>query len=177
MAVTTTTSTGAEPTAPAGVESEATPRERFVHLAAGLSVAAALIHVAAAPSHSRGYWLFVTLFLLTAVAQLAWGMAVWGRSGDRRLLLAGIVLNLGIVGFWVLSRTAGLPFGPDAGEPVTIHVHDVFATTNELAIAFAAGLALSRDEARIARYAYLIVPLWTLVAFSAITAMLGPHPG
>ncbi len=175
--MTTTASTGGGPAAPVGVEAEATPRERFVHLAAGLSVAAALIHVAAAPSHSRGYWLFAVLFLLTGFAQLAWGMAVWSRPEDRRLLLAGIVFSLGIVGFWVLSRTAGLPFGPDSGEPAVIHVHDVFATTNELAIAFAAGLALSRDESRIARYAYLIVPLWTLVAFSAITAMLGPHPG
>lgn len=151
-------------------------RERFVHVAAGLSVSVALIHTAAAPSHSRGYWPFVILFLLVAILQLAWGMRVWSRPGDRPLLVAGIVLNLGIVAFWAVSRTVGLPFGPDAGAAIGIHVHDLFATTGELALALAVALALRRDEARLEPFTVLIAPLWVLACLGGLVAFLGPHP-
>jgi hypothetical protein len=149
--------------------------ERFVHVAAALSVSAALIHTAAAPAHSRGYAPFAALFLLTAVAQLTWGALVWNRPRARGLLAAGMAFNVGVLAFWLLSRTAGLPFGPDAGGPYPVHIHDAFATTQELAIVFAVGLALSRGLGA-ERFVPVIVPLWVLAAFGGLTAVTGPHP-
>ena len=59
---------------------------------------------------------------------------------SRRLLAAGVAGNASIVMTWALSRTTGLPFGPEAwtAEPAT--PLDVAATAFELGIVDAGGL-------------------------------------
>lgn len=155
-------------------EAERSAAERFVQVAAGLSAAAGLIHASVIVSHFQEYWLFGVFFVGAALFQFIWGVALWTRRDDRRLLVLGASVNLAIVVLWVLTRTVGLPVGPEPGEIEPAGLHDLFATADEIAIAIAAGLALAGDRTA-ARIAWLVPPLWVLAAISGISAFLGDH--
>jgi hypothetical protein len=105
-----------------------------VLLIAGLAWAAGLIHLQAAIDHADESRLYAVLFVLLAVAQAGWGVALC-RHPARSLLRAGVAGSLGVVVVWVLSRTVGLPVGPDLGNPEAPGPLDVIATADELVIA------------------------------------------
>jgi hypothetical protein len=107
---------------------------------------------------------------VTAVGQLVWAGLVWTRPPDRRLLIAGAVANLGVAIVWLISRTAGLPVGPESGEREAIGVHDVFATAAELALVLLVALVLSGRDRQ-----WTVAPAWALAVVSAFSAFLGPH--
>src|SRR5439155_574913 len=84
-----------------------------------LSLGAAGIHFAVMSDHFNLTWYHGSFFAATAWLQLAWAVAIVVRP-SRRLLLAGIIGNLVVAEIWLVSRTIGIPFGPDSGiaEPV-----------------------------------------------------------
>ncbi|PND56152.1 hypothetical protein CRM90_18875 [Mycobacterium sp. ENV421] len=82
--------------------------------AAVSSIGAAVIHFAVAPMHWKDWVPSGVFFASIAVFQLAWGFLAWSRP-TRLLLAAGIAVNVGSAALWVVSRTAGAPFGPNAG--------------------------------------------------------------
>ena len=109
----------------------------------GLACAsAALIHLMAASHHFSEWWLFGTGFVVMAVLQLANGIA-FERFGWRLAPAAAVLINVPIVALWVWSRTLGLAFGPEAGEPEAIGIADALSTVTELVIVGGA-LALHR---------------------------------
>lgn len=95
-------------------------------VAAIATAAAAGIHLAVAPEHFREWWGFGAFFVVCGAVQLAWA-AAWPSSG-----VAGIAGNVSLIALWALSRTAGLPFGPDAGTPEAIGPVDVATVLVEL---------------------------------------------
>ena len=135
--------------------------------AALASVAAAMLHVAAAADH-RDLPAQAWLFVLAAAFQLLWAMvAAWRlRPG---VLLVGAVANTAFIATWVLSRTSGLAFLPGAGhegaEPIGFP--DTATVLLQLGIIAAAALyALVPAQARAAR-----LPagrLATGISFSAV---------
>lgn len=128
------------------------PAERRRTLPAQLalcSAAAATIHFAVIRPHWDDYVPFAIAFALTGAFQLAWAAVVLVRPG-RAVLLAGVVVNLGVVAVWVLSRTAGMPVGPEHWTPEAVGVADVVSTIFELMIA-GGSLALLSSQAQ-ARY-------------------------
>ena len=112
--------------------------------AATLSVFAALIHLWVTPEHFEEWWGYGAFFLVVAAGQGLYG-AVLLRRPSRWLLLLGMVFNLGIVAFYLVTRTAGIPFfGPHAGEVEAVGAVDLLATMAELAlVTFLAGLLRS----------------------------------
>jgi hypothetical protein len=86
------------------------------------SAAAAGVHAAAGPVHFRVGLLVGAFFVLSALAQLAWTMALLLRGPDRTLLWLGLVGNAAVIALWVVTRTVGLPFSTALGlegvEPV-----------------------------------------------------------
>lgn len=110
-----------------------------------LSAAAAAIHFAVTGEHLREYLLFGAFFAATGTVQALWAILIMIRP-SRRLYLAGAIGNLAIVAIWGLSRTAGLPVGPEASVPEPATVLDVVATSCEVLIGVGA-LALLRQEA------------------------------
>lgn len=139
------------------------------------SAAAATIHFAVVPPHWDEYVPFAVLFAVTGAFQFLWAAAVLVQPG-RRVLLAGAVANLGVAAAWVLSRTVGMPIGPDAWTPEAVGIADVVATLFEVAIV-AGSVALlypagTRLEVRTTRTAAQLVAIGIAITLFAALALL-----
>jgi hypothetical protein len=100
---------------------------------AALSAGGAAIHVAVAPDHFHEYALFGVFFLAASAAQAAWAIAVLVRP-NRPLLVAAVIGNAGLIMLWALSRTVGLPVGPELWRPEGITAADALATQLEVVL-------------------------------------------
>ena len=113
--------------------------------AAIASLGAAVIHFAVTPDHWRD-WLLSGLFFATiAVFQLIWALLAWTRP-PAALLVAGIVVNAGSVALWLLTRTAGMPFGPHAGVPEGVQGASICVLLLECYVVMGAAWALYRRD-------------------------------
>jgi manganese oxidase len=111
-----------------------TPSGRILYPAAGLSLAAGLIHLWAMPEHLKEWWAYGAFFLLVALAQgvFALGLLRWPR---KPLYLAGIAGNLSVVSLYTVTRTAGIPFvGPHAWHAEEVGRLDLAALAAELSL-------------------------------------------
>lgn len=114
-------------------------------LAALASFGAAIIHFAVVPTHWQE-WMPAGLFFLTiALFQLIWARLVLARM-TTSVLAAGIMLNVGAIALWALSRTAGAPFGPHAGEPELVKAADLCALLLQIYVVMAAGWVVYRGQ-------------------------------
>jgi hypothetical protein len=80
-------------------------------------MAAGVIHFLVTPEHFEEYVPFGVFFLLLGAFQNAWGLLILRSS--RTVLVLGLLVNLAVLGIWILSRTAGLPVGLRAGSQRT----------------------------------------------------------
>ncbi len=111
--------------------------------AAIASVGAATIHIVVAPMHWRD-WLPSGLFFASiAMFQLLWALLAWSRPVSA-LLAAGVAANAGSAALWVLSRTAGAPFGPSAGQPEVVDAAGIAVLLLQCYVVMGAGWALVR---------------------------------
>ena len=101
----------------------------------------AAIHFAVAPEHLVAYLPYGLFFCLLGTAQLALAGGILLRPSPA-LLLGGAGMTVLVVAVWLLSRTAGMPFGPFAGQPEPVGLPDLLATCMECA---AAGLLVIAD--------------------------------
>lgn len=95
-------------------------------LAALASLGAAAIHFAVVPTHWQEWMPAGVFFTSIALFQLLWARLVLARTSTP-VLAAGIMLNLGAIALWAVSRTAGAPFGPHAGEAEMVQAADLCA--------------------------------------------------
>jgi hypothetical protein len=102
---------------------------------------AAVIHAAQAPSHLAEWWAAGVTFVGLAAAQALLGAAAALRT-DRWLWQLAQAVSLATIGLWVLSRTVGLPVGPEAGLPESVGRADLAATGLETVTVLAATLLL-----------------------------------
>jgi len=109
-----------------------------------LSLGAAGVHFAVTGLHFGETWYHGTFFAMVAWLQLIWAVAILVKP-SRRLLLAGIVGNLVVAEVWLVSRTIGIPFGPDSGTAEAVGFVDVLTTVFEVAIILGA-LALLKPS-------------------------------
>ncbi len=130
--------------AAAGVGAVAAARAAWPLLVAALGTAGAgAVHLAVATPHLREWWGYGVFFVASGLVQLGWS-AVAPRRAERRLLWLGLAGNLAVVALWVITRTAGLPFGPDPGEAERVGTPDALASALELLAAGACAVALAR---------------------------------
>ena len=107
-------------------------------MAALASLGAALIHFAAAHTHWQEWPPSGLFFVFLATFQLIWAQLVLVRTSSA-VLAAGVMVNVGAIALWALSRTAGAPFGPGAGEPELVHAADLCALLLEIYVVMGAG--------------------------------------
>ena len=108
-------------------------RRSLSGMAVALTLGAAMIHVWAMPEHFGEWWFYGVLFLLAALLQGFYGVALW-LWGGRKIFLLGIGGNFAIVVFYLITRTVGVPFGPHVGEVEAVGVLDLTATMCEVAL-------------------------------------------
>lgn len=89
----------------------------LLKLAAGLTLlGAAVIHVTQIDIHLEEWAAAGVFFIMLSAAQALLGIGLMMRA-SRPLSSAAIAVSLVAIAAWVVSRTAGLPFGPGAGAP------------------------------------------------------------
>ena len=107
-------------------------------------LAAAAIHAAVVPEHVNEWPLAGMFFIVLAVAEVAVADRL-SKPRTRAGLIAAALFSAGPLLVWVVSRTAGLPFGPDPGTAEAVGLADVVASALELGTLVAA-LALLRSS-------------------------------
>jgi hypothetical protein len=108
---------------------------------AGASAGAAAIHFGMLPGHWAEIWWHGLGFAVVAWVQLAWAWALLARP-SRRLLAAGIAINVVVLGIYALSRTAGLPGGANAWAAEDVSFVDVVSLAFELVVVLGAAAVL-----------------------------------
>ena len=149
--------------------------------AAGLAtVGAAAVHFVVMPTHFEESWLYGVFFLVTATVQLSWALAVLTRP-SRPVLAAGAAGNLAVLALWLVTRTAGIPLGPGAGEVESIGGLDILATGLEAVVVVTAALALwhrslpSRRSLRaVVTHRRLLLGVAAAAAVVTVTACAAP---
>jgi hypothetical protein len=114
--------------------------------AAALSGSTAYVHFAYTESHFEEWWAYGVLFLVAGQLQAVLALALLRRPPGW-VLVAGALVNLGIVGVYVLSRTSGLPVGPHANVAERAGGVDLVTTAAEVVLV---GLLLSLAARRCA---------------------------
>ena len=133
------------------------------------SAGAAAIHFAVIGQHFAEYWLFGVFFVVVALAQLGWVVAVV-TNPTRLVYVVGALGNALIAVTWVISRTTGFPFGPGAGEPEPVGIADVVSTAFELVIVIGAVVLLRGFVLPSSRDTRIVQP-WVAIAATTITAL------
>ena len=95
-----------------------------------------------APEHTD-WWASVAFFVSLASFQIGWAVYVLARKAAPSIFLLGAGANLVAVATWAVSRTSGLPFGPEQGTAESAARADVIATVLGLAVAMGA-LSIAR---------------------------------
>lgn len=112
-------------------------------LAALASLGAAIIHVAVVPAHWQEWAPAGLFFVAIALFQSIWATVVLVRTTPS-VLAAGIMVNLGAIALWTVSRTAGAPFGPHAGEAEMVQGADLCALLLQIYVVMGAGWVVYR---------------------------------
>jgi hypothetical protein len=123
--------------------------------------------------HLHEYVLYGAFFATAGTAQLAWALLVpiWGT---RIILLAGIVGNALIIVLWSLSRTTGLPLGPESGSAEPVGFADTLTVIDESLVVIGTLLVLartSRADSRVNSRALQAVAWAVLAAVVPLTVL------
>ena len=86
------------------------------------------------PEHLDEWLAAGVFFVALTLAEVAAAAAVlaWDRAWRLPALVAAVVVSAGPLLVWLVSRTVGLPFGPEAFEPEAVGVADVLSCVLEL---------------------------------------------
>jgi hypothetical protein len=118
---------------------------------------AAAIHAGAIGPHLEESRLFAGAFAAMAVGQGGWMVLVL-VAPSRRRYLTGAGLNGTVILTWLLSRTVGLPLGPQPGLAEPVGAMDVAATLAELLAVLGSLVLASRMDPGASRLSGPAVP-------------------
>jgi hypothetical protein len=119
-------------------------REAVVSAVALCSAGAGAAHAVATPEHFQEHLAFGVFFLAVTVWQLGVFAATRHRP-SRALWASTLAGTVAVLAVWAVSRTTGLPFGPEAWTSEPAGYLDLASGAYELAIV-AGCLQLLRDK-------------------------------
>lgn len=131
-------------------------RRTSVLVLALAALGAGVIHLVHAPAHTTE-WLPLGLgFYAAGLLQIAWAAALVLHP-SRAVLRLGAIGSAGFAGFWLLTRTTGMPLGPEAFRPEAVGRADALCTALELLVVLAPVLWRVRRRAVVAVTAGLVL--------------------
>jgi hypothetical protein len=141
-------------------------------IAAATALAAGAIHLAQVGVHLEEAWYFAAFFLVVGVIQVI-AAALLIRTWPAFWFWFGIAGSVAVLVVWVVSRTSGLPFGPEAGEAEGLGAADAAASLTEAitVVALALWLIDRSGRRRAADLAAVLVVASLGVAWVASRAM------
>lgn len=116
-------------------------RSTWLQLIALTSFSAALVHAAVMPDHFEQSLIYGYFFLIASLSQLIFGALILIHP-SRQLVKAGITASALMIVLWLVSRTLGVPIGPDNGGTEPFGLLDTLASTYEAALIIFGVLAL-----------------------------------
>src|SRR4051812_41624931 len=151
----------------------AAPRNAMA-LAAGLSLTAAAIHLRVAPESFGQWWGYGAFFVVAALAELGY-LALLAARPSGWVLQLGIWMSLGTVVMYLVTRTGGIPLGPEQGTVEQLDGFGVVATLSEAALVLVlCGMLTGRARSRtFTALALTGGALWVAAFAGALT----PAPG
>lgn len=160
---------------------ENTDSRLAARLAALASLGASVIHFAVVPAHWQEWKPAGVFFLSAALFQLMWSRIVLVRTSVG-VLAAGILLNVAAIALWALSRTAGAPVGPHAGQVELIAAADLCALLLQIYVVMGAGWVWYRglrggSVPAFANAAILLVAVGVVTLASVVGAASGLRHG
>ncbi|MBA2633382.1 MAG: hypothetical protein H0U86_10355, partial [Chloroflexi bacterium] len=99
-------------------------------IASVMALAAGVMHLAQIGPHLEEGWTFAAFFLVVGVVQVV-AAALLLRAWPAAWFWFGLAGSAAVIGIWVLSRTLGLPFGPEPGEAEALGAADAAASLTE----------------------------------------------
>ncbi len=142
--------------------------------AAAATAGAGLVHLAVVPEHWREYLPFGLFFLVVGAAQL---LASAARP-TRRTQLGVALGQVALVALWLVSRTSGLPVGPEPWQPEEIGVADVVCVALECAaVLLLVGLAVRGARPRRRHPVRTPLGATAVVAVAAVATFVGVGTG
>ena len=147
--------------------------------AAFASLGAGLIHLAVVSEHASEWWLYGVFFLVLGVVQIGW--AALAMEGDLlpvpRLFAA---VNASIIGLWIVTRTTGLPVGPEPWKAEAVGTADLLCCALEAVVVVLLVLAVQRpdvqESAPLTKTQRRMVAVGALAAAAVTLAALVAHP-
>ena len=129
------------------------------------SLGAGLVHFSVVREHLGEWWLFGVFFIGLGSLQVLWAVATLSR--DRVPFPRLVVLaNTATLVLWAVTRTVGLPIGPEPGEAESVGVSDVVAGMLEVAVVLAVVVATAPNGAAEPRRSTPVAV--SLLAFGAL---------
>jgi hypothetical protein len=107
---------------------------------------AGAIHVALGPEHMSEWAVLGVGFYVSGFLQLAWGTRLL-MTESRRVMAFGAFQSVLYISVWLMSRTSGLPLGPEQWQAESISRSDVLCVALESVVALGAGYLLRRPAA------------------------------
>jgi hypothetical protein len=108
-------------------------RDGAVATIALFSAAAGFVHAVVTPEHFAEAGVVGVFFVAVTVGQMAVVVAALNRP-SWALWVSAAVGNAAMVGIWVLSRTIGVPIGPEPWTPEAVGLLDLACAAYEIAI-------------------------------------------
>jgi len=159
---------------------EASAAEELALVAALLVFVSSLIHSNVIVDHFEEYWLFGVFFAVVTLLQALCTALICAAPLNRRILTAGAVLNAALVVVYAISRTTGVPVGPQPWRPEAVGEVDMLSTVDEVFAVILVGAVLASLRGKRPSISPLHLRLATalsgpLVIFGFLAAFGGQH--
>jgi hypothetical protein len=140
------------------------------------SLGAGLVHLAVVHEHLAEWWVYGVFFAVVGAAQLAFGLGALGR--DRAPLARQVACaNLALVALWAVTRTTGLPVGPQRWTPEPVGRPDLLSVALEVATVLALAVLARAGDRPLSRRPPASASRYVALLFAgalAVSAMTTP---
>ena len=97
------------------------------------SLGAGLVHLAVVREHLAEWWVYGVFFAAIGMLQILWAMvALACDTAPSPRAIAGV--NAGVIVLWVLTRTVGLPVGPEPWTAEAVGTADTLCAVLEAVV-------------------------------------------